>query len=432
MAITRSRSGRKVRLVRESLGYFYISQALNVRCMNRINVLWMIDHVCYDGNLHGGGRIYWNLLDQFDPDRFRIIPAMLRANDTIRQVFANSPVPVKILDKAKFDPITLFSFLKLIQEENIQVMHLHCYASSTFGRLASLMTGVPAIIHDYDTEVYFPYPSYLSIADRFLSPVTQGAIAASPMVKQFLIQKRKINPAKIRMLFHGIPMEKFEPVAPEAIATVRRSLAITGNPKIVGTFTKLGPQRGTEILLQAAQEVVNVFPNIIFVIIYQVTRLHRLPSKAYVEVTQQKIDREIAKLKTLTKSLGIENNVQFVEWPQNIDPWLAACDFLVAPFLSDRFSSVYLLEGMAKGKPIIATKLGEQQEIIQEGLNGYLIEPGNPTDLADKILTCLNTPSLLTRLSDQAQQSAQQYSVKQYVQILEDWYTELAAIAPPK
>jgi hypothetical protein len=202
MAITRSRSGRKVRLVRESLGYFYISQALNVRCMNRINVLWMIDHVCYDGNLHGGGRIYWNLLDQFDPDRFRIIPAMLRANDTIRQVFANSPVPVKILDKAKFDPITLFSFLKLIQEENIQVMHLHCYASSTFGRLASLMTGVPAIIHDYDTEVYFPYPSYLSIADRFLSPVTQGAIAASPMVKQFLIQKRKINPAKIRMLFH--------------------------------------------------------------------------------------------------------------------------------------------------------------------------------------------------------------------------------------
>jgi glycosyltransferase involved in cell wall biosynthesis len=432
MAITRSRSGRKVRLVRESLGYFYISQALNVRCMNRINVLWMIDHVCYDGNLHGGGRIYWNLLDQFDPDRFRIIPAMLRANDTIRQVFADSPVPVKILDKAKFDPITLFSFLKLIQEENIQVMHLHCYASSTFGRLASLMTGVPAIIHDYDTEVYFPYPSYLSIADRFLSPVTQGAIAASPMVKQFLIQKRKINPAKIRMLFHGIPMEKFEPVAPEAIATVRRSLAITGNPKIVGTFTKLGPQRGTEILLQAAQEVVNVFPNIIFVIIYQVTRLHRLPSKAYVEVTQQKIDREIAKLKTLTKSLGIENNVQFVEWPQNIDPWLAACDFLVAPFLSDRFSSVYLLEGMAKGKPIIATKLGEQQEIIQEGLNGYLIEPGNPTDLADKILTCLNTPSLLTRLSDQAQQSAQQYSVKQYVQILEDWYTELAAIAPPK
>lgn len=400
--------------------------------MKRINVLWMIDHVCYDGNLHGGGRLYWNLLHQFDPDRFRIIPAMLRANDTIRQVFADSPVPVKILDKAKFDPTTLFSFLKLIQEENIQVMHLHCYASSTFGRLTSLLTGVPAIIHDYDTEVYFPYPSYLSIADRLLSPTTQGAIAASPMVKQFLIQKRKIDPNKIRMLFHGIPMEKFEPVSPEAIAAVRRSLAVTEETRIVGTFTKLGPQRGTEILLQAVKEVLKGFPNVVFMIVYQVTRLHRLPSKAYVEVTQAKIDQEIAALQTLARSLGIENNVQFVEWPQDIDPWIAACDFVVAPFLSDRFSSVYLLEAMAKGKPVIATKLGEQQEIIQEGQNGYLIEPGKSTDLADKILTCLNTPALLATLSHQAPQTAQQYSVKQYIQNLEDWYTKLAAIAAPQ
>lgn len=400
--------------------------------MNRINVLWMIDHVCYDGNLHGGGRLYWNLLNQFDPDRFHIVAGMLRASDTIRQVFANSPVPVKILDKPKFDPTTLWSFLQLIREENIHVMHLHCYASSTFGRLASLLTGVPAIIHDYDTEVYFPYPSYLSIADRLLAPITKGAIAASPMVKQFLIQKRKIDPAKIQMLFHGIPMEKFAPVAAEKIETVKRSLAVDEDAKIVGTFTKLGPQRGTEILLQAAQDVLRVFPNVVFAIVYQVTRLHRLPNKDYVEVTQEKIDREISELQTLAHSLGIENNVRFVEWPENIDPWLAACDLVTAPFRSDRFSSVYLLEVMAKGKPVIATSLGEQKEIIQEGQNGYLVEPGNSAELADKILTCLNNPAQLTHLSQQSQSIAQQYSVKQYVQTLEDWYTELAAIASQK
>lgn len=400
--------------------------------MGRINVLWMIDHVCYDGNLHGGGRLYWNLLPQFDPDRVHIVPAMLRASDTIRQVFANSPVPVKILDKPKFDPTTLLSFLKLIQEEKIQVMHLHCYASSTFGRLASLLTGIPAIIHDYDTEVYFPYPSYLSLADRLLSPVTKGAIAASPMVKQFLIQKRKIDPAKIRMLFHGIPMEKFEPVAPEKIEAVKRSLALTEQIKIVGTFTKLGPQRGTEILLQAAKQVLQDCPNVVFLVVYQVTRLHRLPNKVYVEVTQEKIDQELAELQTLARSLGIESNIRFVEWPQDVDVWLATCDLVTAPFLSDRFSSVYLLEAMAQGKPVIATQLGEQKEIIQEGQNGYLVEPGSPTELAEKILTCLNNFDFLTHLSQQSQSIAHQYSVKQYVQTLEDWYTELAAIALAK
>jgi glycosyltransferase involved in cell wall biosynthesis len=398
--------------------------------MTRINVLWMIDHVCYDGSLHGGGRLYWNLLDKFNRDRIHIIPGMLRASETIREVFHHSPVPVKILDKAKFDPTTLGSFLQLIKQESIHVMHLHCYASSTFGRLASVITGVPSIIHDYDTEVYFPYPAYLSVADRLLSRATKGAIAASPMVKQFLIEKRNIDASKIRMLFHGIPMEKFEPVAPESIAKIRQSLAIKPDQKVVGTITKLGPQRGNEILLQAAREVLKSFPNVVFVILYKPTRFHRLPSKKYVAVSQEKTDGEIIQLKSLAQTLGIENHVRLLEWPENIDEVVAAFDLVVAPFLSERFSSVHVLEAMAKGKPAIATNLGEQHEILHNGQNGYLIEPGNATDLADKILTCLHSPQQLEHLSQQARMSAKDYSVNHYARTLEDWYTEVATPVP--
>ena len=49
-----------------------------------LNVLWMIDHVCYDGSLHGGGRLFWNILSQFDADKVRVVPCMLRANETLR------------------------------------------------------------------------------------------------------------------------------------------------------------------------------------------------------------------------------------------------------------------------------------------------------------------------------------------------------------
>lgn len=107
----------------------------------------MIDHVCYDGSLHGGGRLYWNVVPRFDPKRFRIIPCMLRASDVIRELFASSPVSVRILDKRKFDPTTLRTFLRLIRAENIHVMHRHCYGASTFGRVARLITDVPSIIH---------------------------------------------------------------------------------------------------------------------------------------------------------------------------------------------------------------------------------------------------------------------------------------------
>lgn len=394
--------------------------------MKPINVLWMIDHVCYDGSLHGGGRLFWSILDQFDASQFRIVPCMLRANDTLRNLFNNAPVPVKILDKGKFDPTTLNAFLKIIREENIQVMHLHCYASSTFGRLASWLTGVPTIIHDYDTEVYFPYPSYLKLADALLAPVTQGAVAASPMVKQFLIKKRRIDVNKIRLMFHAIPAEKFEPIAIDQQHHQRQQLGLTPTTHIVGTVTKIGPQRGNELLIEAFSKIARVQPDSALVLIYKLTRFHRLPSKQYVEVSQSDLASSVQKLRMLAEKLGVADKVHLIEWSDNVDAWASTLDVFVAPFLSERFSSVHLLEAMAKAQPVVATNLGEAQEIIRNGENGYLVPPGDSDVLAEKVLLVLQTPESLDEFRTQARRSAQRYSIPAHVKMLQDWYIELA------
>ncbi len=394
--------------------------------MQRINVLWVIDHVCYDGNLHGGGRLYWNVLPRFNTDRFNVVPCMLRASETIRQVFTKSPVPVRVLDKGKFDLTTLWTFLRLIKEEKIHVMHLHCYSASTFGRFAGLITGVPTIIHDYDTEVYFPYPKYLGITDKALSWMTHGAVAASPMVHNFLIKKRKIDRSKIRMMFHAIPPDKYIPVDREKVIKAREILEIDESTRIVCTVTKLGPQRGNEYLMKAASEVLKVFPNVIFLVIYKVTLFHRLPNLKYVEVSRDDIENNVNKLRTLSKELRIAEKVRFIEWPDNINELMSACDFIVAPFLSERFSSVSLIEAMAMGKPLITTNIGEQREVVKNGVNGYLVSPGDVKDLADKILRLLTHTEELAKMSRQARIDSEQYSVDAYAQTLQQWYTELA------
>src|SRR5881396_3093549 len=199
--------------------------------MPPINVLWLIDHVCYDGSLHGGGRLFRNVVPRFSADRLRLTSCFLRATQTIRDVFADSPVPVRVLDKHKFDPTTLRALLRVIKEEKIDVMHLHCYGASTFGRLAGLIAGVPTIVHDYDTEVYFPYPWYLWVADAALSAKTAGAIAASPMVRDFLIKKRRIERAKIHMLLHAVPLDKYTPVAQDRVVRARESLGVKASTR---------------------------------------------------------------------------------------------------------------------------------------------------------------------------------------------------------
>ena len=395
--------------------------------MSRINVLWVIDHVCYDGSLHGGGRLYWNVLPEFDTERFRIVPCMLRASETIREVFRSSPVRVRILDKAKFDPTTLWTFLQLIKEENIHVMHLHCYGASTFGRLASLMTSVPAIIHDYDTEVYFPYPSYLGLADRLLAPRTPAAVATSPMVRSFLNRKRKIETARILTIFHAVPTEKFDLDSGEVQRRARERLGIRQDARVFCTVTKLGPQRGNEYLLEAAREVMNEVPDAILLIVYRATRFHRLPDKRYVEVSSVETDNQIAKLRLLASELGIEKRVRFIECAENVDELVSASDVFVAPFLSERFSSVNLLEAMAMGKPVIATDVGEQRELIQSGVNGYLVTPGDVKELAAAIVNTLADPEDLAQVSRRAKVTAEQHSAGACAEKLQNLYLDLVA-----
>lgn len=388
-----------------------------------INVLWAIDHVCYDGSLHGGGRLFWNILSQFDRDRFRIVPCMLRANDTLRNLFQDAPVPVQILDKGKFDPTTLNTFLRLIRQENIQVMHLHCYGSSTFGRLAGLIKGIPTIIHDYDTEVYFPYPGYLKLADRLLAPSTKGAVAASPMVKRFLVEKRDIDESKIQMMFHAIPDEKFKPVDRDRRAMLRQQLGLNPETKVLGTVTKLGPQRGNELLIEAFAKVAARSDSVL-VINYQLTRFHRLPSKDYVEIAQADLDDTVNRLRILAEKLGIGDRVYLIERAPHTEDCSSILDIFIAPFLSERFSSVHLLEAMAQGQPVIATNLGEQREIIDDGDNGYLIPIDDADTLAKKALDLLQ-PKTLSTFGDRARARAKQYSIQSYVARLQDYYAKL-------
>jgi glycosyltransferase involved in cell wall biosynthesis len=283
------------------------------------------------------------------------------------------------------------------------------------------------MIHDYDTEVYFPYPWYLRVADRLLAPTTPTAIAASPMVRDFLVRKRKIGRERIRIMLHAVPPEKYASVSRERVQAIKALLGVDGPTRIIGTVTKLGPQRGNEYVLSAAAAALKVFPNLLFLIVYKPTYFHRLPNQSYVPVSGTDIQGKAMDLESLAETLGIRRNVRFIEWPENGDAWISACDLIVAPFLSDRFSSVHLLEAMAMGKPVVATDVGEQREIIDHGIDGYLVSPGDVKEMTERILQLLTKPEALDQMSRSARAKAEQYSADAYVENLERLYAELAA-----
>ena len=158
--------------------------------VSQISIMWVTDHCCYDGILHAGGRLFQNVIPRMDPERFRVVPCMIRSSEPVRKLFEESPLNVNIFDRGRFDLRTIGTFYKIFKREKIDVAHLHCYGTSTYGRIASIFTGTPCIIHDYDTDFYFPYPWYLESFDRLIAGRTAGAIASNPMVQEFTIKRR--------------------------------------------------------------------------------------------------------------------------------------------------------------------------------------------------------------------------------------------------
>lgn len=389
-----------------------------------LRVLWLIDHVCWDGSLHGGGRLFYNLLPRFDPRRVRVHPYFLRASDDVRRVFATAPVPVTILDKGKYDPTALTTLMGLCRRHEIDALHLFCYASSTFGRLAGTLLGIPTVIHDFDTQIYFPYPLYLKTLDRLLARGTGRAIAASPMCRDYMAEVRRVPRERIDLMPHAIPDACFAEDKPTRAETRAR---LGWDPAAV-TFcavTKLGPDRGNEELLDAFAGVAAERPEARLVIVYKPTLYHRVPAEYEGIDWIRDPDRMRANLEARVRALGLASQVSLVESLDDAEPYVIASDVVVAPFLHERFSSVHLLEAAALGRPAVATDLGEQRVFLRRDETGILVPPGDTAALGGALLRLAADPALRERMGVAARQAARAYSTSATASRLADLYEDL-------
>jgi glycosyltransferase involved in cell wall biosynthesis len=410
-----------------------LKQAVRVAPTNQegsvasLNILWLIDHVCYDGNLHGGGRLFMNLAPAFDPQQVQIYPYFLRASDQVQQIFETAPLPVTNLAKGKYDPTALWTLYRLCDRHRIDVMHLFCYASATIGRIVGTFSRIPTVIHDFDTQVYFPYPLYLNALDRILAATTGYALAASPMCRDYMRNQRRAPADRISILPHAIPPSRFAAAARLDRTTARAALGWQPVSVVFAAVTKLGPDRGNEYLLRAFARVAAERSDVRLVIVYKPTYYHYVP-KEYRDVPWiHDTARMVGELERLVIELDVVGRVDLIESLDQPDLYLAAADVLVVPFLHERFSSVHLLEGFAHGRPAIATDLGDQRELIRDGRQGLLVPPGDEAALAEAMLRMAADRPLREAMGQAAAALAQRCSVSENARRLTSLYQALAA-----
>ena len=188
-----------------------------------IRVLQVCDHLGWEGSrMHGVKRLFAWMIPRFDPARFDVSLVSLRKKDLSEETLDALGIDITYLHKSKFDPATLTALLKIIDQKKIDVLHLHGYGATTFGRMAAAMRGIPAILHEHANLTDTPW--FQKIADRLLERYTDIAIAVSKSTADFVINARgSCPPEKVKVVYLGAPHDEFSrPRTADEIAETRR------------------------------------------------------------------------------------------------------------------------------------------------------------------------------------------------------------------
>ena len=262
--------------------------------------------------MHGVKRLFAWMIPRFDRERFEVSLVSLRKRDLSEETLDSYGVDITYLHKSKFDPATLTALLKVVDRKKIDILHMHGYGATTFGRLVGAIRRIPTVLHEHANLTDTPW--FQKIADHALEPFTDIAIAVSQSTADFVIHARKIPAGKVKVVYLGAPLEEFgRSLDDKEVADARQELAIASGDFAVGTVTRLHDSKGNEFLVDAAKKVVQERPEAKFYIVGEGPLRSQLEAQAVAN--------------------GLGDRLVFVGFVKNVARTLSAFDLSVFPSL---------------------------------------------------------------------------------------------------
>jgi len=311
-------------------------------------------------------------------------------------------VPLHRMKKNQFDYGIIRELKKLILQEKVSIVHTHLYDGGKYGRIAARMAKVPIIIHTVH-NVYVKSRIKYHLINWILSFLSNRIIAVSGAVKESIVRYDRINKDRIQVIHNGIDLSKLE--GPFSRSEWRSEFGIGPEEYVVGVIARLEEQKGHIYLLEALSMMRDLLP-LLKVLIVGDGKLRSF-------------------LEEETRKRGLSSCVYFLGTREPISPILKAIDLFLLPSLWEGFS-VAILEAMAAGVPIIATRVGGTEEVITSGQDGLLIPPGDAQSLAKAIEDALIHREKFQKMAIMGQERVcRNFSIENHVASIQALYLEI-------
>lgn len=301
---------------------------------------------------------------------------------------------------------SLFSLMHIIKKKRIRLVHSNSPRASYLGGMAARLSSIPSVTHIRDIHLS---PFSHSVKARLLGSLTDTIVAVSSATKNSILNVTSSLESKIVVIHNGVNIQRLDN---RPIRDVRIEFGIPKNTRVIGSVGLIHPVKGHDILIKASALIKKFFPSI-KVFIVGSTLLDG--EKSF----KNELDR-------LVKDLGLEENVIFTGFREDVFDFISAMEVMVHPATYPDPLPRILLEASALKKTIVATRVGGVPEIFVHNVSALLVKPSDPNSLANAVVSLLNDEEMAKRFALAARQKIEKsFNIEKHVAEMSAIYEKL-------
>ncbi len=321
------------------------------------------------------------------------------------------PIKNFVSEVAPFKDIcALWQLYRLLRREKYDLVHTHNSKGGFIGRLAAMLAGGPPVVYTVHGYAFHKSEPWLrrtifyaleKIARRWSARV----ICVSQPLVDLWIQRKLASPEKTRKIYSGIDIREFNRASRRK--QVRKELGLRKDQIAIGQVSKLWEGKGHVDIIAACPDIFKELPN----------------AKVFF-IGDGPIQN---KLNEIVLKNNLEDRIIFTGHHDDIPQITSALDIAVLASYYEGMGRV-ILEAMAAGLPVVATRVGGIVDLVVDQETGLLIAPHNPQQLADAVITLAKDPALRKSMGLQGKKRVDdRFSAATMVEQIDQVYQEVLA-----
>ncbi len=315
-------------------------------------------HIVEDLNIGGLERVIESIVMGLNKDKYNVQVWCLAKGGEIAQELLGKGISVKILKMNSYhNPIQILKLSKLLKVTRIDIIHTHGYFGGTFGRLAAILAGTPAVYAHIHTS-YTEFKKRNILVDKILSYFTDKIVSVSEATKQFVCNFEGISPEKVCVIYNGADPKGIS----NQMTVNRNSFGFSKEDFVIVTVASLVKNKGHLVIIDAIKSVIKEDTIIKLLVIGDG------PLKS--ELEEYVIECDLA------------SHIHFAGIRKDVFALLDMADLFILSSIEREGLGVSIIEAMSMGVPVIGTSIGGIPELIENQVSGLLVPPGNSYELA--------------------------------------------------